>query len=343
MNLEIAKQQLANLDCDDIQAHLTDLALEEKGTIWRIINLESFEVKKILDTPYSVVSVALHVQNQTLFCSTKDGKVFKLDLESQVLSNLDINCSFVCVNQKFLTTAHFKEIKVWNPTTLEFIHSFKKHRDFVLGLCFRKGKNTLYSCGRDRVVNIYELDDMAFVDSLYGHQDFVCSLDACGVQGRFSTVGSRDRSLRVWKEEETKQHVYISRSKGSLECVAMISEYMYVTGDDQGTIELWSSRSRKPVFQVRKAHDGWITALESIKNADIFASGSWCGNLNIWKIQDFKFSLVLQVPVVGVINHICSYVSQDIILYIGTGIEHKNGRWFKVPCENGVFQVTLKI
>lgn len=53
---------------------------------------------------------------------------------------------------------------------------FPQHRDIVTGLAFRDGTHELYSGSFDRTVKIWSLDDRAYVDTLYGHQSEVGTL-----------------------------------------------------------------------------------------------------------------------------------------------------------------------
>jgi ribosomal RNA-processing protein 9 len=55
-------------------------------------------------------------------------------------------------------------------------------------LAFRDGSHTLYSCGFDRTVKIWSLDDSAYVDTLFGHQAEVFALDAARAE-RVVSVG----------------------------------------------------------------------------------------------------------------------------------------------------------
>jgi len=49
---------------------------------------------------------------------------------------------------------------------LERVHTFRGHRDSVSGLVFRKKTHTLYSCSYDRSIKIWNLDEMAYVETL---------------------------------------------------------------------------------------------------------------------------------------------------------------------------------
>lgn len=135
---------------------------------------------------------------------------------------------------------------------------------------FKKGSNELYTASLDRTIKIYDLTPsvMAYVETVFGHQDHVLGIDALTGEGCVS-VGARDKTLRYWKIMDSKQVVYRGGGKsrmrevlegdigamedgdeiaderrgnvvekqyveGSLECVAMVDEATYLTGGDSG-------------------------------------------------------------------------------------------------------------
>ena len=65
---------------------------------------------------------------------------------------------------------------IWEPRKQQYIKALagtSGHKDIVTGLAFRDGTHELFSCGADRAVKIWSLDDMAYVDTLFGHQSEV--------------------------------------------------------------------------------------------------------------------------------------------------------------------------
>ena len=67
-----------------------------------------------------------------------------------------------------------KRIHVWDTRTREHIAAFPGHRGAVTGLAFRDGSLELYSASHDRTVKVWSLNDMAYVDTLFGHQARGC-------------------------------------------------------------------------------------------------------------------------------------------------------------------------
>jgi ribosomal RNA-processing protein 9 len=182
------------------------------------------------------------------------------------------------------------------------------------------------------------LDELAYIETLFGHQDEVTHIAALA-QERCISVGARDRTARLWKVVEETQLVFRGgggekKSKnsleekryadGSMDRVAMIDEEMFVTGSDNGSISLWALQKKKPIFTISTAHGfdtpmsadavsaeqnpdpevipesqpRWITALATIPYSDVVLSGSWDGCIRVWRVSEDKKRLE-SVGVIG--------------------------------------------
>ncbi|KAI9695760.1 MAG: pre-rRNA processing protein [Bogoriella megaspora] len=213
-----------------------------------------------------------------------------------------ILCVVASPSGRYLATGGTdKLIVIWDvssPTSLHPIKSFSDHRSSVLSLSFRVSlnpsqssskprgaitgsANQLFSAAADRTIKLFDLDALAYVETLFGHQDEV--VDVAGCAGEMCvSVGSRDRTARWWKVVEESQLVFRgggvakkSKSKrrregveeegwegvqeegfaeGSIDRVALVDEETFVTGSDNGSIALWNIHKKKPVFVVPLAH-----------------------------------------------------------------------------------------
>ncbi|KAF4983022.1 hypothetical protein FZEAL_1467 [Fusarium zealandicum] len=162
-----------------------------------------------------------------------------------------------------------RKLIIYDAPTLKPIKVFTHHRDAVTGLVFRRGTNQLYSCSKDRTVKVWSLDELAYVETLFGHQDEVLDVDALA-QERCISVGARDRTARLWKVAEETQLVFRGGAvdkktrpgvnprsllhEGSMDRVAMIDDDLFVTGSDNGALALWSVQKKKPVYIEPIAH-----------------------------------------------------------------------------------------
>lgn len=71
-----------------------------------------------------------------------------------------------------------------------------RQQDAITGLAFREGEATLYSASFDRSVKIWSLSEMAYVDTLYGHQVCEVILPQSILQCRRQTFELRLLSVR---------------------------------------------------------------------------------------------------------------------------------------------------
>lgn len=230
---------------------------------------------------------------------------------------------------KFVATGgKDNRIVVWDPRTLKPSRIFKQHRSPVMGLVFRRNTNELYSCSADRTVKLWSLNELAYIETLFGHQDEVVGITALASE-RCVTVGARDRTARLWKIVDETQLVFRGGGEGSkkrkaageidhymegsIDCVAMIDEEHFVTGSDNGSISFWSINKKKPIFTVPVAHGKpdplppsaysaeekpspipppiqprQITALAALPYSDTIFSGSYDGSIRVWRVTTDK-------------------------------------------------------
>jgi ribosomal RNA-processing protein 9 len=199
-----------------------------------------------------------------------------------------ILCVAASQDGRFVATGGVdNKLIVWDPATLKPLRIFtgflrdNGHRDSVLSLAFRRGTNQLFSASKDRTVKIWSLDELAYVETLFGHQDEVVDVSALAQEVCVS-VGGRDRTGRFWKVVEESQLVFRGGgaggtkfrgakgaernsavelapedkpyNEGSMDRVACIDDDTFITGSDNGALSLWNIHKKKAVFTYPLAH-----------------------------------------------------------------------------------------
>ncbi|WVQ98318.1 hypothetical protein IAU59_005441 [Kwoniella sp. CBS 9459] len=184
--------------------------------------------------------------------------------------------------------------------------------------------------------------------------------------------------------------------EGSIDCVCMLDDQHFLSGGDSGSISLWSTGKKKPIFTHAFAHGTtdvvdtvtdetvhgqvgprWITSLAALRGTNLFASGSYDGQIRLWAIEESmkSFSLVdITIPLAGFINAIqllsfpantiaSSALTTDksqteaeeaegeqksgkseVYLFAAVGQEPRSGRWMNdKKAKNGVVVARLEL
>ena len=121
------------------------------------------------------------------------------------------------------------------------LRSFPGHKDAVTALAFRDGTHQLFSGSLDRSVKMWSLEDMAYVDTLFGHQAEVLSLDAARNERALSC--GADRTCRVWKIPEESQLVFRGHCL-TMECARYVAGGDWVSGSADGGVQLWAAAKK---------------------------------------------------------------------------------------------------
>lgn len=263
------------------------------------------------------------------------------------------------------------------PTSLD---TFVGHKDSVYSLSFRPGQDrTLVSASADRTLKLWKCLDGtpgSHIETLFGHQADVLDVeyDILG-KDRIVSIG-RDRTARLWKVPEQTQLLFRAQSMElSTECVRSINcgdvkgETFFITGAQDGSLSLWCSTKKRPVYITRFAHGtgemssrsnqvdiislatgadvetllsggycNWITSMAVLPNSDLIATGSGDGFIRLWRICFSKgrdstpnmIESVGSIPMKGFVTGLAFGGSEkNPLLVASIGQEHRLGRWWR--------------
>jgi ribosomal RNA-processing protein 9 len=112
---------------------------------------------------------------------------------------------------------------------------------------------------------------------------------------------------------EESQLLFRAPATASLECCCFIDDKEFLTGSDDGSVELWSIMRKKPTHIIRNAHpvfrnnlnslennveengihkpesvssaQSWVSAIAARRGSDLAASGAANGSVRLWAIE----------------------------------------------------------
>jgi ribosomal RNA-processing protein 9 len=339
-----------------------------------------------------VTAIALTSNDATVYSVSKDGSIMELDVESGARqkfsaentsvshghggapwmtptarqgSKTSLLAAAVSSDGMYLAVGGGdKKVHIWDTRSRTLLKSFPGHKDAISALSFRHGTHQLFSASLDRAVNIWSLEDMAYVDTLFGHQSPILGLDS--LQGDRALTCGADRTCRIWKIPEESQLVFRGNWV-NIESCAYVTQGEWVTGDGQGSVQLWNTTKKKPTYTCRNAHISdaipgdsvdyrgagsiggdvcsWVGSVAVSHGSDLVASGAGDGLIKLWKVWDGgkgdggrrALEHIGSIPARGFVNSLAIAKSATFVV-AGMGQEPRMGRWLRDPkAQNGIF------
>ncbi|KAK4697987.1 ribosomal RNA-processing protein 9, partial [Lecanoromycetidae sp. Uapishka_2] len=267
-----------------------------------------------------------------------------------------------------------RTIKTWSLDELAYVETLFGHQDEVVDVAALSQERCISVGARDRTARLWKVvEETQLVFRGGGSSEKRRPKNADGVSG-------------------PKPY-----AEGSIDRIALIDSETFVTGSDNGSLALWSLSKKKPIFTVPMAHGldpalkpeevsaeavpdishvpertpRWITALAAVPYSDVVVSGSWDGEIRVWKVSGDKKRLEAmgvvgrveklvddvveggenendrgELSVRGFVNDLSVFERGDrgkegMCIVAAVGTEHRLGRWKTIEGKNGtvVFEV----
>ncbi|ETO25236.1 WD-40 repeat protein [Reticulomyxa filosa] len=217
-------------------------------------------------------------------------------------NNGDVICS-----SSYDNTIRFWDIK--NNQQLQILNE-NKNENYIYDITFSPFNNGRYLCSGSNNYNVH-LWDIEKSKSLHvfnGHRDIawcidfsplqsninICNIGTIGGNGYTICSGSRDKTIRLWDIETTKQSMLF---EGHQDCIMSIKhgshelKDMILSGSMDKTIRLWDIRYNKQI----QLFNGHLKSIWSVKylpnNNNIICSGSIDNTIRFWDVRSNKNQL----------------------------------------------------
>ena len=137
-----------------------------------------------------------------------------------------------------------------------------------------------------------------------------------------------------------------------VDSVRYINEDFFISGNNAGSVCLWSTTKKKPIVIKANAHplpegsdaaaqQPWVSAVGALVNSDLVATGSSDGFIRVWKCTQKFIALepLFEIPVKGVVNEI--RITPGGLLVAACGRSHRLGSWATHKAKNQVLVAKL--
>lgn len=215
------------------------------------------------------------------------------------------------------------------------VKTFEGHKSAVTSVAFRKNSLQMFSASTDRCIRHYNLEEMLYLETFYGHQFGVTDI-ACYTSERPVSVG-QDRTARAWKLAEDSHSIFRGGAKlPNAEAVTIPREGWFITGHENGSLCLWKTDKKKAVASLPGVHgQSGIVCCRSLPGSDIVATGSNNGKLCLFKVRmgdtlaERGLEPAGEIPLTGFVNDLAMGPKARFCV-AAIGQEHRLGRWERV-------------
>ncbi|XP_078487752.1 phospholipase A-2-activating protein [Ciona intestinalis] len=170
-----------------------------------------------------------------------------------------------------ITAAADKTIRSWR--TGKCLNVFKGHTDCVRGLAALSSEQFL-SCSNDATIRRWAIDGQC-LQTYYGHSNFVYSVTVLN-DGQEFVTSSEDRSVKVWRINETNPTQSIATPAQSVWDVVTLENDDIAFGSSDATIRIFTrSHDRAATLEECSAYE------EELSNSRISQEGNQLGDLAV--------------------------------------------------------------
>jgi ribosomal RNA-processing protein 9 len=238
----------------------------------------------------------------------------------------------VAMTEKYTAVgSHDGLLRLYDVRSNECVKTLGGHKGPITAIVCQN--DSLFTASEDRCIRHYNLNELLYLETLYGHQFGVQDIDCPTVQERPVSVG-RDRTARAWKLAQDTHLIFRGGSTAaSADVVSCCYEDSFLTGHDDGSVRMWNIVKKRPLATELRVHGSHgtvgrpIVSLDSIKNSDVFATGSYDGYVNFWKMADKSMERMIRVPIHGFCNALALHPN---LCLVAVGQEHRMGRWDRI-------------
>jgi len=164
--------------------------------------------------------------------------------------------------------------------------TIENHADWVMGLAFSPDGQRLFSASRDKTAKIWDLKAKESLLTFQDHQNNVYGV-AVKPDGKFAYTVGEDAQLRRWNAGgDGKQAPPTgAHGKAAFKAVYHPKQPLLVTCSADNTVRIWNPDTMTAV-RTLAGHTDWVYTVAISPDGNLIASGSWNGEVKLWKIAD---------------------------------------------------------
>jgi hypothetical protein len=164
--------------------------------------------------------------------------------------------------------------------------AIENHADWVFGVAFSPDGKHLLTASRDKTAKVWDLKTKESLLTFPDHQNAVYGV-AARADGKAGISVGEDNQIRFWNAATDGKQIRAvgGHGKAIFRVVVHAKLPVMATCSADQTVRLWNPESGA-ALKTLSGHTDWVYALALSPDGTQVASGSWNGEVKVWKVAD---------------------------------------------------------
>lgn len=179
-------------------------------------------------------------------------------------------------------------VYVWDLSagyaTPKLDQKIENHADWVFGVVFAPDGKHLLTASRDKTAKVWDLEKKESVLTFTDHQNSVYGV-AIKPDGKVGYSVGEDKQLRSWNAVGDVKQIKAFGGHGNavFKVIYHPTQPVMVTCSADNSVRVWSDKGDAKTLS---GHTDWVYALALSPDGNLVASGTWNGEVKVWKVAD---------------------------------------------------------
>eukprot|EP00457_Paulinella_chromatophora_P000553 gb/GEZN01000553.1/.p1 GENE.gb/GEZN01000553.1/~~gb/GEZN01000553.1/.p1 ORF type:complete len:1253 (+),score=357.41 gb/GEZN01000553.1/:273-3761(+) len=187
-------------------------------------------------------------------------------------------------------------IRIYNYNTMERVHQFEAHTDYIRSLAIHPTLPYVLSSSDDMFIKLWDWDKEWNCQQVFeGHGHYVMQVCFNPKDSNTFASASLDRTVKVWGLNASVPHFSLEGHERGVNCVGYFrggDRPYLVSGADDFTVKVWDYQTKACVATM-EGHTGNVSAVCFHPQLPIILSGAEDGTVRVWHSSTYRLENTL--------------------------------------------------
>ncbi|CAM9848812.1 unnamed protein product [Lampetra planeri] len=238
-----------------------------------------------------------------MLASLYNGSVCVWNHETQTLVKTFEVCDLPVRAAKFVARKNWMvagsddmQIRVFNYNTLERVHMFEAHSDYIRCIAVHPSQPFLLTSSDDMLIKLWDWEKKWTCSQVFeGHTHYVMQIVINPKDNNQFASASLDRTIKVWQLGSSTPNFTLEGHEKGVNCVDYYSggdKPYLISGADDRLVKIWDYQN-KTCVQTLEGHAQNVSCVSFHPELPIIITGSEDGTVRIWHSSTYRLESTL--------------------------------------------------